>query len=63
MLNSFLDRTLPSSLTDAAEETYYVCAVMCNFLPPLCMKLYVCILKPWSAIIIIIIKCYPTRDL
>ena len=30
------DRTLPSSLTDVAEETFFVCAVMCNFLPPLC---------------------------
>ena len=30
------DRTLPSSLTDLAEETFFVCAVMCNFLPPLC---------------------------
>ena len=30
------DRTLSSSLTDLAEETFFVCAVMCNFLPPLC---------------------------
>ena len=30
------DRTLPSSLTDLANETFFVCAVMCNFLPPLC---------------------------
>ena len=30
------DRTLPSSLTDVAEETFFVRAVMCNFLPPLC---------------------------
>ena len=30
------DCTLPSSLTDLAEETFFVCPVMCNFLPPLC---------------------------
>ena len=30
------DRTLSSSLTDLAKETFFVCAVMCNFLPPLC---------------------------
>lgn len=31
------DRTLPSSLNDVAEETFFVCAVMCNYWPPLCL--------------------------
>ena len=30
------DKTIPSSLTDVAKETFFVCAVLCNFLPPLC---------------------------
>jgi len=30
------DRILPASLSDVAEEMLFVCAVMCNFLPPLC---------------------------
>ena len=31
------DGTLPSSLTDMVEEMFFVCAVMCNFMPPLCV--------------------------
>ena len=31
------DRILPSSLTDMAEEMFFVCAVMCNFISPLCV--------------------------
>ena len=31
------DRTLPSLLTDIAEDTLFVCAVMCNFLPSMCL--------------------------
>ena len=30
------DRTIPASLTDTAEDIFFVCAVMCNFFPPLC---------------------------
>ena len=30
------DKTFPSSLTDVAEETSFVCAILCKFLPPLC---------------------------
>ena len=30
------DRTLPSSMTNVAEQTFFVCAVLTNFLPPLC---------------------------
>ena len=30
------DRTLPSSLTDIAEDTLFVCVVTCNFLPSMC---------------------------
>ena len=31
-----LDRTIPSSLTDVAEQMFFVYAVLTNFLPPLC---------------------------
>ena len=30
------DGTLQSLLSDVAEEMFFVCAVMCNFMPPLC---------------------------
>ena len=30
------DKTLPSSLTDIANQIFFVCAVLCNFWPPLC---------------------------
>ena len=30
------DRTIPSSLTDVVEQMFFVCAVLTNFLPPLC---------------------------
>ena len=30
------DRTILSSLTDVAEQMFFVCAVLTNFLPPLC---------------------------
>lgn len=30
------DRTIPSSLTEVAEQMFFVCAVLTNFLPPLC---------------------------
>ena len=30
------DKTLPSSLTDVANQIFFVCAVLCNFWPPLC---------------------------
>ena len=29
------DRTIPSSLTDVAEQMFFVCAAFTNFLPPL----------------------------
>ena len=32
----FFDRVLPSALRDLASQTFYVCAVLCNFWPPLC---------------------------
>ena len=31
------DGTLSSSLSDIAEEIFFVCAVMCNFMSPLCV--------------------------
>ena len=34
---SHFDGTLPSSLTDMAEEMFFVCAVMCNFMPLFCI--------------------------
>ena len=30
------DRTIPSSLTEVTEQMFFVCAVLTNFLPPLC---------------------------
>ena len=30
------DRTIPSSLTEVAEQMFFVCAVLTNFHPPLC---------------------------
>ena len=31
-----LDRTIPASLTNVAEQIFFVCAVLTNYLPPLC---------------------------
>lgn len=31
-----LDKTIPSSLTNVAEEIFTVCAILSNFMPPLC---------------------------
>ena len=33
---NIFDRTIPASLTDTADDIFFVCAVMCNFFPPLC---------------------------
>jgi len=30
------DRVIPSSLTDLTDQIFFVCAVLCNFWPPLC---------------------------
>lgn len=30
------DRTIPSSLMEVAEQMFFVCTVLTNFLPPLC---------------------------
>jgi len=30
------DRVLPATLTDLAEQMFFVCAALSNFLPPLC---------------------------
>ena len=30
------DRVVPSSLTDLTNQIFFVCAVLCNFWPPLC---------------------------
>ena len=30
------DQTVPSSLTHVAEQIFFVCTVLTNFLPPLC---------------------------
>ena len=30
------DRIIPASLTDTANDIFFVCAVMCNFFSPLC---------------------------
>ena len=30
------DRTIPSSLMEVTEQMFFVCAVLTNFLPPLC---------------------------
>ena len=48
------NRTLPSSLTDLAEETFFVCAVMSNFLPPLCTYVGITYLLLWINSITII---------
>ena len=32
-----LDRTMPASLTNVAEQIFIVCAILSNFMPPLCM--------------------------
>ena len=31
-----LDRTIPGSLTNIAEQIFTVCAILSNFMPPLC---------------------------
>lgn len=31
------DRTIASSLTDLANQMFFVCAILCNFWPPLCV--------------------------
>ena len=30
------DRTIAASLTDLADQMFFVCAILCNFWPPLC---------------------------
>lgn len=30
------DRTIAASLTDLANQMFFVCAILCNFWPPLC---------------------------
>ena len=30
------DRVIPATLTDVAEQMFFVCAILTNFLPPLC---------------------------
>ena len=31
-----LDRTIPVSLTNVAEQIFTICALLANFMPPLC---------------------------
>ena len=30
------DRTIAARLTDLADQMFFVCAILCNFWPPLC---------------------------